>query len=118
MEGLKLVGQLGDDVVQIRRKVGILIHDAGERLLEGLHVDLLVRDHLHAIRLSLDVRFVGILTGLVSQLLLNLSEGIQNDLLILFRQRSQGIVVHHEEYALERMTGIGEKLREYNQTLS
>lgn len=92
MEGLKLVGQLGDDIVQIRRKVGILVHDAGERLLEGLHVDLLVRDHLHAIRLSLDVRFVGILTGLIGQLLLNLSEGIQNNLLILFRQRSQGIV--------------------------
>lgn len=43
MEEEKLVGQLADDVVQIRREVGILVHDAGKRLLEGIDVDLFVR---------------------------------------------------------------------------
>ena len=90
MEEEKLVGQLADDVVQIRREVGILVHD-GKRLLEGIDVDLFVRDDLHAVSLSLDIGLVGILAGLVGQLLLHLSEGIQNDLLILFRQGSEGV---------------------------
>ena len=54
---------------------------------------------------DLEVREGYLAERALGQLLLHLSEGIQNDLLILFRQGSEGVVVHDEEHALERMAG-------------